>query len=281
MKFFRGFGLIQNPTFAHFISSPKLSHVPPPLLCIYTYSDSIMRSSCKHASCNVFIAVTPPAEPPVFEIPPKVSVTENEEIVIQIAGSLAGTNDTDGLEILVENVPVGSTFSTGTRNGSRWVFTPEDFGEVELSLPKDYSGTFSLEITAVTQAASRRRSLVINVESNSTTTAETNTTTTTEITTETSTTFSTDVSIDTTTVVDAESTTEITTSATTAETNINTTAETTAQATTTLSIQETSEVPTNETSESPSLVIEVTTGATTKRGGIVETFSTYSYYYFL
>lgn len=117
-------------------------------------------------------SVTPPAEPPVFEITPEVSLMENEEIIVQIAGTLAGTNSTDGLEIFVENVPENATFSAGTRNGSRWVFTPEDFGDVELNLPEDFTGRFDLEITAVTVGASRQRNLVINIEPNSTTTAE-------------------------------------------------------------------------------------------------------------
>lgn len=130
--------------------------------------------------CHVFLHIeTPPSEPPIFEIPPSVTVLENEPIFIQIAARIPGTNDTEGLYLYVENLPARSTFSRGRREGVRWIFTPQDFGEIELVLP-DFSGMLNLEITAVTPGASRQRSLLITVHSNTTgvnTTDETATTT--------------------------------------------------------------------------------------------------------
>ena len=122
---------------------------------------------------------TPPSEPPIFEIPPSVTVLDNEPIFIQIVASVPGTNSTEGLYLYVENLPARSTFSRGRREGERWIITPEDFGEIELDLP-GFSGMLNLEITAVTPGASRQRSLLVNVYSNTTgenTTDETATTT--------------------------------------------------------------------------------------------------------
>ena len=110
---------------------------------------------------------TPPSEPPIFEIPLSVTVLENEPIFIQIAASVPGTNSTEGLYLYVENLPARSTFSRGRREGERWIITPEDFGEIELDLP-DFLGTLNLEITAVTPGASRQRSLLVIVQSNTT-----------------------------------------------------------------------------------------------------------------
>ena len=114
---------------------------------------------------HIFFAEAPPAEPPVFEIPPAVSVLENEPIPINIAASQPGASDTEGLVVYVDNAPMGATFSSGTREGDRWIFTPEEFGQVELTLPPDYAGSIDLEITAVASTgASRHRSLIVDVQ---------------------------------------------------------------------------------------------------------------------
>ncbi len=94
-----------------------------------------------------------------------VTATEDEPILIQIAAAIPGTDDTDGLEVYVDNIPTGSTFSRGSQEGNRWIFTPLEFGEVQLDLPPGFSGMLNLEITAVTPGASRQRLLIINIQS--------------------------------------------------------------------------------------------------------------------
>ena len=71
----------------------------------------------------------------------------------------------------VDNLPQGSTFNRGRQEVDRWVFTPADFGVTELNLSSDYSGEFSIEVTAVAAGASRQRSLVITVQDNENTTS--------------------------------------------------------------------------------------------------------------
>lgn len=61
---------------------------------------------------------------------------------------------------------MGANFSRGTKEGDRWILTPEEFGQVVLILPTNYAGTVDLEITAVADTgASRHRSLIIDVQS--------------------------------------------------------------------------------------------------------------------
>ncbi len=122
----------------------------------------------------MLFAVTPPSEPPIFEIPPSVTVMVNEPIFIQIAASRPETGETRGLEVFVDNLPSSANFGRGRLEGDRWIFAPEDFGEVELEVPPDFSGRLVLEITAVADGASRRRSLVVDIQSTeNTTTVET------------------------------------------------------------------------------------------------------------
>lgn len=118
----------------------------------------------------LIFVVTPPSEPPIFEISPSVTVMENEPIFIHIAAYRPETGDTQGLEVYVENVPSGANFSRGRQEGDRWIFAPENFGEVELELPPDFSGRLDLEIIAVADGTSRRRSLVVAILSSDNTT---------------------------------------------------------------------------------------------------------------
>ncbi len=122
--------------------------------------------------------MTPPTEPPVFEIPPAISVIDNEPIIIRISAIVAGSNQTEGVEIIVDNVPEFANFSSGNNTGGgRWVFTPEQFGLVTLKLPDDFVGEFSLEVAAMVEGAVRRRNLVIDIQSNMTTMSVTTATT--------------------------------------------------------------------------------------------------------
>lgn len=114
--------------------------------------------------------MTPPLEPPIFEIPLMVAAQENQPIFVQIAARRPDSDDTVGMEIFIDNLPMGSTFSSGRQQGTRWVFTPQDFGEVELTLPPNTPGRLVLEITAIADGISRHRSLVISIQITATTT---------------------------------------------------------------------------------------------------------------
>lgn len=89
----------------------------------------------------------------------------NELLSIQISATIPGTEGTAGLEIYVDDLPSGSSFNRGRREGERWIFTPQEFGQVELELPEGFSGRLNVEITAIAAGASRQRNLVIDVQS--------------------------------------------------------------------------------------------------------------------
>ena len=98
-------------------------------------------------------------------MPLVVNGVENQPITFQIAATIPDTDDTQGLEMYLDDVPVGSRFSHGSQVGDRWIFTPQEFGLVELNLPLDTSGRFDLQITAVANGASRSRPLILDITS--------------------------------------------------------------------------------------------------------------------
>lgn len=98
--------------------------------------------------------------------PPSVTGAEGESLVFQISAIIPGTTDTEGagLEVYVDNIPTGASFNRGRQEGDRWVFTPQDFGEVELRLPMGFTGSLEVNITAVVAGTRRQRSLIIEVQ---------------------------------------------------------------------------------------------------------------------
>lgn len=106
----------------------------------------------------------PPPEPPVIEIPLSVSGIENLPVRIPISARVPGERGNEGLNVYIENVPMGSSFSRGSLQDNRWLFTPQDFGVVELSLPQDISGRFAFEIVATFAGSSRQRSVIVYIQ---------------------------------------------------------------------------------------------------------------------
>lgn len=69
-----------------------------------------------------------------------------------------------GLHLQVTNVPEGSTFNKGTFSDGIWTFNHTEFGDVELTLPQDFSGSIQLEATAVSSEASKTGFLQVSVQ---------------------------------------------------------------------------------------------------------------------
>lgn len=69
-----------------------------------------------------------------------------------------------GLHLQVTNVPEGSTFNKGTFSDGIWTFNHTEFGYVELTLPRDFSGSIRLEATAVSSEASKTGFLQVSVQ---------------------------------------------------------------------------------------------------------------------
>ena len=116
-----------------------------------------------HLFICLSIAGTPPSEPPVFEIPYEVHGIVDEPVLIPIVAILPDRNTTDGLVVYVDNVPTQANFSRGTKEGNRWIFTPDEFGEIPFNLPPGFIGIIELEVTAVAFGARRQRSLAVYI----------------------------------------------------------------------------------------------------------------------
>lgn len=69
-----------------------------------------------------------------------------------------------GLHLQVTNVPEGSTFNKGTFSDGIWTFNHTEFGYVELTPPRDFSGSIQLEATAVSSEASKTGFLQVSVQ---------------------------------------------------------------------------------------------------------------------
>ena len=87
----------------------------------------------------------------------------DEPVLIPIVALLPDRNTTDGLVVYVDNVPTQANFSRGTKEGNRWTFTPDEFGEIPFSLPPGFTGIIELEVTAIAFGARRQRSLAIYI----------------------------------------------------------------------------------------------------------------------
>ena len=83
---------------------------------------------------------------------------ENQPIIVYISAEEAESNATT--LIYVENFPLNTTFSKGVLAGTRWVFYPQDFGEVEMVLPESYTGNITLKTHAVTTKGGENASRV-------------------------------------------------------------------------------------------------------------------------
>ncbi len=90
----------------------------------------------------------------------------NEDTAIQLNIS-SSLNDTDGsehLSITVSGVPAGATLSAGTNNGNgTWSLTPAQLSSLSVTPPLNYSGSFSLNVTATSTDGSDHASVSSNL----------------------------------------------------------------------------------------------------------------------
>ncbi|MCC4239117.1 Ig-like domain-containing protein [Thalassospira povalilytica] len=85
------------------------------------------------------------------------SVTGSEDSAISLNVS-AALNDVDGgsetLSVVISGVPVGAILSAGTNNGDgTWSVPAGQLGGLKITPPENYSGSFSLTVTATSREA--------------------------------------------------------------------------------------------------------------------------------
>lgn len=88
------------------------------------------------------------ADAPVLVTPP-ASGTEDTAIALNISASLADTDGSEVLSILIAGVPAGAVLSAGLNNGNgTWTLTPAQLMGLTLTPPLHSSGVINLSVTA-------------------------------------------------------------------------------------------------------------------------------------
>ncbi|MEQ9617358.1 MAG: Ig-like domain-containing protein [Phycisphaerales bacterium] len=98
-----------------------------------------------------------------------VSGLEDTPIALDIASSLNDVDGSESLAITVNGVPNGATLSAGIDNGDgTWTLTADQLTGLSITPPTDYSGDFTLQVTATatdgSDTAVESRSLTVSVE---------------------------------------------------------------------------------------------------------------------
>lgn len=100
------------------------------------------------AMATVNVTITPVADVPQVAAA-DASGVEDSAIALTLAASMpAGTGETVA-SITVSGVPAGATLSAGADNGDgSWTLNPDQLSDLTLTPPKDYNGTFDVNVQA-------------------------------------------------------------------------------------------------------------------------------------
>lgn len=101
-------------------------------------------------------------------VTPAANGLEDTAIPLTISANLIDTDGSEVLSILIVNVPLGSTLSSGTDNGNgTWSLTPAQLNGLTLTPPLNYSGQIALTVIATSAengtTASNQSVLSVNV----------------------------------------------------------------------------------------------------------------------
>ncbi|MES2905519.1 MAG: hypothetical protein V4691_00560, partial [Pseudomonadota bacterium] len=100
------------------------------------------------------------ADVPTLSVHP-ISGNEDTAIALNISAGLADTDGSETLSVMIAGVPAGATLSAGTNNGNgTWTLTPAQLSAVTLTPPANYSGTFTLSVTATSAENNTTASVV-------------------------------------------------------------------------------------------------------------------------
>ena len=105
-------------------------------------------------------------EPPVLELSSPGGI-EDVPVVIFLSASPSSENTTavyDEIVVYISLLPEGSAFNKGSFNGTIWRFNSTEFGEIELTLPKHFSGSVAVLAVASHQGVSREGTLGLVIE---------------------------------------------------------------------------------------------------------------------
>ena len=97
------------------------------------------------------------ADKPYLSEDTSISVAEDQydEIALNISSHLMDTDGSESLTIYIDNVPDGATLNKGEflayrwSGESFWELSIEDLNDLSIKLPKDFSGDFALDVSAI------------------------------------------------------------------------------------------------------------------------------------
>jgi len=100
------------------------------------------------AKATVNVTITPVADVPQLAAA-DASGVEDSAIALTLAASMpAGTRETVA-SVTVSGVPAGAILSAGAGNGDgSWTLSPDQLSDLTLTPPKDYNGTFDVNVQA-------------------------------------------------------------------------------------------------------------------------------------
>ncbi|MBO6948692.1 MAG: DUF4114 domain-containing protein [Rhodospirillales bacterium] len=99
-------------------------------------------------SASLSVGVTGVADAPILETG-DVSGLEDNLVPLNISANLADTDGSESLSVTISGLPAGASLTAGTRNqDGSWTLNGEDLDGLSLMPSADFSGNFSLTVTA-------------------------------------------------------------------------------------------------------------------------------------
>ncbi len=135
----------------------SLTITPPPnsdadfVLSVSSISAEPNGSTAESITVALPVTVHAVADAPL-DVRGGATVLEDQPVPLGIGARLADADGSEILSFVVSGVPQGMSLSVGTYAGpGRWSLTAEEAEGAALIVPRDYSGTLSLTLTAVAQ----------------------------------------------------------------------------------------------------------------------------------
>ncbi len=121
-------------------------------------------------SSSLTVNVEGVADTPSLEVS-DASGTEDSPISLDISSTLADSDGSETITVVVSNVPEGASLSAGVDNGDgSWTLNSNQLDGLSVTPPSNFSGSFDLEISATStevdgdSAISEASTLTVNVE---------------------------------------------------------------------------------------------------------------------
>jgi len=96
------------------------------------------------------VNVNPKSDTPIVEIEDSVKTIVNSDISLNIQASLSDSDGSEELSIIIADLPENAILTAGQAevDGS-WLLSPDDLENLQLKLPENYSGSFTLTVTVI------------------------------------------------------------------------------------------------------------------------------------